>query len=457
MVNEYDRIELDSIYIRTKTVYKLAQRDKLIPYPLNVIVYIFGLIIHFLSLSLTIFFPTTFNIYSHFDHSTYRWLKSFDCGCDQYKDDAYNISVPQNAERWNVFLFVNDCVFKECAKKVCCSKCSKKCIDYHEEIPLTVYHKTCYQCITLNINDILNEQYPIHKIRGISMKEYISSFLRRYKLYLHENDKEILKHLNVEMSEITFCDKCYQPFLKQNDEKVLLSPFHVLLDFISCFMFLLVAWFPLLLLFSMFAFIENYIYDDIDHEQSLFDSIQKNASFKENVSNKSKMLKVEKSDKIAINQYDHMLFNGFLIPPILADKSDNLSIKYNRDSIEKLSPSMSEHLSVKKQDDIHSKVLAIKKLSTLNPENECIEDKPLNLMTFMTNDQSMINDTASLQIEQHKNDELNSSELNNILDPQLIADIDKIVMNVWNDKNSMSPFPGFNVFGILYIFLSNYK
>merc|ERR1712228_438082 len=85
------------------------------------------------------------------------------------------------------------------------------------------------------------------------MKKYIEQYEKVNKTSLHLDDKILIKHLTV---DTLFCQYCFQPYIEEQVDKELMSPWRVLLDFISCFFFLFTAWIPLILFFVVMVSIE---------------------------------------------------------------------------------------------------------------------------------------------------------------------------------------------------------
>merc|ERR1712228_945658 len=135
---------------------------------------------------------------------------------------------------------------KKLFRRCCCDD------DEQESKALTTYHKGCYNSIKLRVKDSLSNSDTV-TIRGISMKSYIETFEDKHRTKLHKEDKILLKHLT---ADTLFCDQCYQPYLERNVDQVLMEPFRVLLDFISCFFFLFTAYIPLCIFFIIMTFIE---------------------------------------------------------------------------------------------------------------------------------------------------------------------------------------------------------
>eukprot|EP01083_Nonionella_stella_P198547 728862_1 len=317
MTTEYEQFResaiLEIAYMSTETCFDLAHRDRLMPPPFNLFAYAIGLLTHIVFvLPFAICCGTSYlNLYTHFGHSTYQWLNTCYCGCNKAHRKAINDAIPRSSyvvndmnerrdmfdaqskliyqDRLNTFLsfsgwiFFRDCCLSSCCKKrifCCCSNycdncCKKKeccggchwclkpkklfrkccCNDYDTAASLTTFHKGCYNCISLRIAKDTVTKEDTTTILGISMSHYIERFETHHRTKLNKEDKILLKHLTV---DTLFCDYCYQPYLEKDVKKVLLSPFRVLLDCISCFIFLITAWLPLVIFFSFMTAIEYF-------------------------------------------------------------------------------------------------------------------------------------------------------------------------------------------------------
>ena len=119
-------------------------------------------------------------------------------------------------------------------------------------LPQNVRALIGYQGIKLRVKDPVNDKDET-TVHGISMKTYIGKLEDTNKTKLHKEDKILLKHLTV---DTLFCDRCYRPFREQDVKRELLHPFRVLLDVISCILFLFLAWPCLVIVFSLLAVVE---------------------------------------------------------------------------------------------------------------------------------------------------------------------------------------------------------
>eukprot|EP01083_Nonionella_stella_P172932 594922_1 len=270
-------------FMQIETAIDLAHRDRLMPPPLNVIVYPLGVAIH---LFVTLFAPCC-NCYSHINRRTYLMLDAFYCGCnrsmrrfysakrnhsigkEQKKiDDAiqrqlYKMDVCSLfAQVSGMSYCVNKCI-QQCwcrnrtwCRKICCYKklykeCKMRAKNTKSANPLAAYHKGCYNCIKLRIKD---DQTTTTTVRGMSMKEYISTYEEVHAVKLHLADTILLKHLT---ADTLLCNYCYQPYLERQVDKQMMPPFRVLMDVISCVAFLFTAWCPLVVFFVAMTIIEQ--------------------------------------------------------------------------------------------------------------------------------------------------------------------------------------------------------
>eukprot|EP01084_Bolivina_argentea_P166855 289660_1 len=165
MSTEYENFQeianLEVAYMWTETAYDLSHRDRLMPPPLNLIVYVIGIIIHICVWPLAICCTTNkCNLYTHFNHNTYVWLNTRYCGCNKAVRKRINDEIETNkldghgkdmtknknkkifdkqskkiyADRFNTFLsfsgwmLFRDYIINGCIKKCFCGcKCIDKC------------------------------------------------------------------------------------------------------------------------------------------------------------------------------------------------------------------------------------------------------------------------------------------------------------------------------------------
>eukprot|EP01083_Nonionella_stella_P172931 594920_1 len=246
-------------FMQIESVIDLAYRDRLMPPPLNVIVCPLAFIIHLFMtlgalLSKCCSTCTWCNCYSRINRGTYVCLNTCYCGCNTSRRRFYavkKIRIPLQKQE-------DDLVQNELYKMNCCSLCKEVsgiswCLR-EESIPLTAYHKGCYNCIKLKVNECDRNGKITTTVRGITMKDYIYKYEHEHGVKLHLADTILLIHLT---ADTLFCNYCFQPYLEDQVDKSLLHPFRVLMDVISCFAFLFTAWLPLVLFFVLMAIIEQ--------------------------------------------------------------------------------------------------------------------------------------------------------------------------------------------------------
>ena len=294
--------------MRIETVIDLANRDRLLPPPLNILIYPIGFAIHLLILIVSLISCNNnkcicnLNIYSKISRKTYLLLENCYCGCHRNRtgkfrdiwfdrNKKYSITDASNDEiiqkslykgTWFAlghltgFTFIKNKISYQCEKRGCNINCKReqkqqrkkqsqkrkkqRIEKKYKEQPFNAYHKGCYNCIKLRVKDDLGDSSGKNEtttVRGITMKEYISKFEKVQKTKLHLDDTILLKHLTV---DTLFCNYCYQPFLEHQVDKILLTPFRVLLDLLSCIVFLFTAWIPLLIFFTIMS-IFQYLFE----------------------------------------------------------------------------------------------------------------------------------------------------------------------------------------------------
>eukprot|EP01083_Nonionella_stella_P141205 434580_1 len=186
MVTKYDEFQdiakEEAHLLHIETVFDLAYRDRLIPPPLNVIVYPLSVIIH---LFVTMSTLTCCNCYSRINRSTYLMLDTFYCGCnrsarqmkkqmkeiseEQMKEDdtiqqqLYKLSCSSLCMQVSGLSYVLYPVVTQCYK---CVKCCRRREQSYDSLkqkkrqqlkPSTAYHKGCYNCIKLKVKDELDD------------------------------------------------------------------------------------------------------------------------------------------------------------------------------------------------------------------------------------------------------------------------------------------------------------
>eukprot|EP01083_Nonionella_stella_P208736 757277_1 len=177
-------------FMQIESVIDLAYRDRLMPPPLNVIVCPLAFIIHLFMtlgalLSKCCSTCTWCNCYSRINRGTYVCLNTCYCGCNTSRRRFYavkKIRIPLQKQE-------DDLVQNELYKMNCCSLCKEVsgiswCLR-EESIPLTAYHKGCYNCIKLKVNECDRNGKITTTVRGITMKDYIYKYEHEHGVKLH--------------------------------------------------------------------------------------------------------------------------------------------------------------------------------------------------------------------------------------------------------------------------------
>eukprot|EP01084_Bolivina_argentea_P152859 266569_1 len=244
-------------YIKISTVLDLAHKHRIIPPPFNILVHPLAVMIHIL---IIIFSICSFHLYSKIGRRTYVFLHSCYCGCDRNKC-CKTIYVSSKYEKfdkswyhdnkWYLFTEFIGMGFCYAIKKSLNQRRRRK------SNPLKRYHKGCYNSIKLEVKDeeLEGKGRQNIAIAGMTMIEYIKKYENINSVTLRLSDTMLLQRLN---PDTLFCDHCFQPYTERHVDMSLTTPFHVLLDFISCFLFLFTAWLPLII-FLGFMTITDYL------------------------------------------------------------------------------------------------------------------------------------------------------------------------------------------------------
>eukprot|EP01084_Bolivina_argentea_P152861 266573_1 len=286
MTTEYETFaeiaQQEVIYMKIKTALDLANNHRIIPPPINILVHPLAVIIHILITLLSI---CSCHLYSKISRKTHVFLHS--CGCNKggikccktvvYTSDERAEKVYgtywYNANKWYLFTELS-------GMRWCCYQISypiKKwrndtnCTCYllcglprrylrrrrrrqrlYRSNPLKAYHKGCYNRIKLEVKDNL-EGKRSYVIDGMTVMEYIGKYERINSVTLRVSDIIALQRLN---ADTLFCNHCYEPYTERQVDMSLTTPFHVLLDIMSCFLFLFTGWLPLVIFFGFMAITE---------------------------------------------------------------------------------------------------------------------------------------------------------------------------------------------------------
>eukprot|EP01084_Bolivina_argentea_P155700 271335_1 len=316
MTTEYENVseqaEQEVVFNQTELTFDLSKRSRSMTLPLNIIVLIFAIIVWFINLFIAIIYPK-WNIYSYLHYETFEILRlrkywfgyplfftvalwiTFIVGMYYYKKIAIIFFICLTC-CWIlhfVYLFggFNCCqtckvkptkyfklmkrkqvcqwycngiklYFREsigwCCRWCCrCRKCQrmaikKRLIDQERLRKIRekqkIHHKGCHAELILHSHDAKKSLYAVD---GKNMTQYMEEYEQNgHKI--GSEDKSLMKMLT---TESLFCSKCFKPFEKNKIDQQLVYPFAALLDFLSAFIFVFfpVAWFPLVLIFSLFT------------------------------------------------------------------------------------------------------------------------------------------------------------------------------------------------------------
>eukprot|EP01084_Bolivina_argentea_P152858 266567_1 len=266
MTAEYEtfvkRAEKEVSYLRIATAIDLSQKHRTIPPPINLLVQPVAVIIHILIILFSI--CSCCHLYSKINRRTYDFLHSCYCGCRNthrrnccrtINISSYNESYESFWYRKNKWYVFSELIGLRSFYRMYSSigkryNKQQRRVQIHN--PLKAYHKGCYSKIKLESKQEKTERDAV--VKGITMVEYIEKYKR-----IHSgtclSDTITLQRLN---PNALFCRHCYEPYTERHVDISLTTPFHVLLDFISCFLFLFTAWLPLII-FLGFMTITDYL------------------------------------------------------------------------------------------------------------------------------------------------------------------------------------------------------
>merc|ERR1712154_308142 len=138
-------------------------------------------------------------------------------------------------------------------------------IPFGKKVKWNVYHAGCYNCIA---KQRIKNKFESHAFHGIAMNQYFNIYETQRKTKLDALDKNLLKHLTV---NTLFCQYCYRPFDKEHIEQNLITPFGALADIVSCYCFL-VIWFFLVVIWGVAALLTVCVNSCSDDLTSSFSS-----------------------------------------------------------------------------------------------------------------------------------------------------------------------------------------
>ncbi len=262
MTTAYESVEEQAkrqvIYNKAELASDLSTRNRLMPPPLNVVVLVIALVVDVFNLFYAlIIHPTKLNIYWYIDHQFFLNLKGWNiwkCKNDRKKQQNKHNNYKQESERtkfknrsdileWYFVAWFYDWIKQaETDEEI-----------LKNDLDWKIFHKACYGHIIVQSDSEKNE----YAIVGITMEKYLNRHEKHKKQKLKTSVKRVLKQLT---SNVLFCECCYRSFSKDNIRNELTTPYIALLDIISAILFVLIpiAWIPLILIFSIFAFKDAY-------------------------------------------------------------------------------------------------------------------------------------------------------------------------------------------------------
>eukprot|EP01084_Bolivina_argentea_P226684 382873_1 len=112
-----------------------------------------------------------------------------------------------------------------------------------------IHHKRCYAELILRCQEA---KTSLNTIKGYTMSKYIDLYESKHN-EINETDKSVVKTLT---RDTLFCPKCHRHLDKSDIEKHLVTPWPALLDYSSVmiFLFIPIAYIPLLIIFCLLAF-----------------------------------------------------------------------------------------------------------------------------------------------------------------------------------------------------------
>eukprot|EP01084_Bolivina_argentea_P022070 40994_1 len=243
MTTQYENVQEKArsqiIYDKAELTYDLSSRSRLLPPPLNIVVFIIAIIIDIINFFLALISPTKLNIYTKIHPHLFFNLKHYNlwrCRYDLWKPvhaitSKYKTRV--DILKWYFIAWWYDW------------------IKIDGKYSWRIHHKSCYA-------ELVIQNGTFRMFQGFEMSEYCRRYedVRRQKI--RSKDKKLLKQLS---PDTLFCKYCVRPYSKANSnfKDELTTPFIGLLDIISAITFIIlpIAWIPIILLFAIFAFQEH--------------------------------------------------------------------------------------------------------------------------------------------------------------------------------------------------------
>jgi len=232
------------------------------PPPMNIIVFVIWLFVHFINFVMEYGDPSGWNLYKHLDHRSFHRLRRYHFWhCESNTDPVRrgktaDLKTRPEIARWH---FYGPCSGFKCLRK-CCRR--MKVVDSDtENTNYRIYHKSCHGELFVSSDTKKGRGLIFDKISrnyGITMREYFEKYERWRRMKVEAKDGRLLNQLT---TTTLFCPHCYRPFLESVGEdeslkrRLLCTAYQSMLDYISAIMFVVipVAWIPLIVLFAFLA------------------------------------------------------------------------------------------------------------------------------------------------------------------------------------------------------------
>ena len=243
MTSKYEDVQEQAtkqvIHTRTELTSQLKSGTRLMPPPLNIIVFLISIAVDIINLFLALIYPPL-NIYRLISAQLFFNLQNVDVfqgfghwkwlGDNKWQSIKGSESLFTTRKDVLAWYFIAPFYRFGEAKRGSAGK-AWKC-----------FHKACYGVLLLeskgsNARDKLSE-----RVKGITMSKYCHRFERNSGQKIEHKDKQLLKQLS---TNTLFCQYCCRPFLKENVSRELTTAYTGFLDLISVILFLIVLWIPM--------------------------------------------------------------------------------------------------------------------------------------------------------------------------------------------------------------------
>jgi len=258
-----DAADKQVIHTRTELTREVKSGTRLMPAPLNVIVFIISVVIDILNFFLALIYPR-WNIYRLISAELFMNLQNTNIfhiweSSKHWKplhgsESLFNTRM--DVIRWyfespfwrfgNLRKYV--CGFVPDAVEDALDNAVGNDDGAKVEKSWKHFHKACYGVLVLE-----NQATTVplrQRVRGITMSRYLDRFERKRGQKIDHADKQLLKQLS---TNTLFCKFCCRPFLKENAKKELTTAYTAYMDLISAFLFLFVLWIPMTICFFVVA------------------------------------------------------------------------------------------------------------------------------------------------------------------------------------------------------------